>query len=138
MTEAPDAARMEASNISGQRCVICGDTDPPESGACIHCGASPSALLPGRGSGALGIKVIGLVTGEKGPFDGEWLMGYDPFRGVLTTTPDSAAALRFENFQAARREWMRWDGTDRPDGKPSRPLTAYTVELAAIPDQPPV
>lgn len=137
VTKAPDAARMQASN----RCATCGDTEPPdESGVCVRCGASPTAPLPGRGYGTRAIKIIGLVDGSESPFDGEWLMDYDPRSTVhpvgglsvhLVTTPDPAAALRFENFQAARREWMRWDGTDRIDGKPSRPLTAFTVELCS-------
>ena len=31
-------------------------------------------------------------------------------------------------------EWMRWDGYVRPDGEPSRPLTAFNAEMKRVPD----
>lgn len=52
---------------------------------------------------------------------------------TVVTTEDPALALRFADFAAARREWMRWDGSVRIDGQPSRPLTAFNISLERLP-----
>jgi hypothetical protein len=70
-----------------------------------------------------------------------YLKEYDPWvseideRGELAlarivTTANPAEAMRFADVAAVRREWMRWDGWVRSDGRPSRPLTAFSIELA--------
>jgi hypothetical protein len=48
----------------------------------------------------------------------------------IVTTANPAEAMRFADVAAVRREWMRWDGWVRSDGRPSRPLTAFSIELA--------
>jgi hypothetical protein len=66
---------------------------------------------------------------------GEYLAAYDPEahdgRGEITFTRDRARALVFPDLKAA------WEliGTrpkkrpTRPDGKPNRPLTAFTLQI---------
>jgi hypothetical protein len=49
--------------------------------------------------------------------------------GILRTSPDPAEALKFKDAKAALEFW-RWQNGIRPDGKPNRPLMAFTVELA--------
>ena len=67
------------------------------------------------------------------PFDG-WLQSFDPEahegRGEIRVTRDIAKAQRFASFEAVIAEWKRPSITVplRDDGKPNRPLTAYTVE----------
>lgn len=87
------------------------------------------------------LKIIGLVSGEPTPFDRQYVVEYDPSRdGVdpagdgmlchLTTTPDRGAALELPKM-AAFELWRKVDDRTplRPDGKPNRPLTAFTVEI---------
>lgn len=85
------------------------------------------------------IKVIGLTNGEPTAFDGQWVVEYDPGRDGrdprgrpmlchLVTTPDLAQATRYETGEA----FELWRAVDprqpkRPDGKPNRPFTAFTV-----------
>jgi hypothetical protein len=73
------------------------------------------------------------------PPTGAWLESYDPSaangRGVVAWTTDAAKAARFPSPQAAFRAWRsspRCHPT-RPDGKPNRPLTAYTVAIEPLP-----
>lgn len=124
------------------RCPTCGD--PRGSADCERCGAMKDDPLPGRGHGPVGLILTGLVRGGQSPLDGQWLQHYDPrepgtdpdgqpMTATVVTTDDPALALRFINFSAARREWMRWDGSVRPDGQPSRPLTAFNISLKRLP-----
>lgn len=51
--------------------------------------------------------------------------------GLLTVTRDPSEALRFPDQVAA---WMCWKQTStvmptRPDGRPNRPLTAWTIRV---------
>jgi hypothetical protein len=80
----------------------------------------------------------GLATGG-GP-DGEYLASFDPEAGdgwgEAVFTRDVAKALRFPDFPAA----YAFLGTRptrrpvRPDGKPNRPLTAFTMEFVRVDD----
>ena len=66
-------------------------------------------------------------------------MSYDPDhndgRGEVTTTPDIFKALAFEkSFEA----WEKWKQQSRvrplrEDGRPNRPLTAFTVTVEEVP-----
>ncbi|GAC1496137.1 MAG: hypothetical protein NVS1B2_15940 [Vulcanimicrobiaceae bacterium] len=70
-----------------------------------------------------------------------WFMYYDPFGdppGAMAYRTGRAYFTRFarwaKHFDSARDAhafWMQVHPTDptRPDGKPNRPLTAYTVEV---------
>jgi hypothetical protein len=99
----------------------------------------------------VGIRILGLasdgVGGNGTPpltgFENEWLAEYDPRRGGLDkhgrpmvafirTTPDPRGALSFHSVEAARDCWAQPVGV-RADGKPDRPLTAFTVQVASLP-----
>lgn len=83
------------------------------------------------------LRCRGLATGG-GP-DGEYLEAFDPEAGdgwgFATFTADVGKALRFPDFPTA----YRFLGTrpksrpTRPDGKPNRPLTAFTMEFQTVP-----
>lgn len=69
---------------------------------------------------------------------GEYLESYDPdFRGGIgkaSWTKDASKAKRFPDFASAIGEWKR-QSTVRPlrgDGRPNRPLTAYTVTFRVV------
>ena len=88
------------------------------------------------------IRIIGLIGGTPTPFDGQYVVEYDPGRaGVepgsgmpmiahLVTTPDKANASRYEVGEAFE-VWKAVDPANprRPDGEPNRPLTAFSVEF---------
>ena len=91
------------------------------------------------------IRLIGLANGETSLADGQWVKEYEPSRdGVdpngnptgchLVTTADPAQARLYsstEVFDVYRKVDNR--NPVRPDGKPNRPLTAYTVEITPPP-----
>jgi len=80
-----------------------------------------------------------LVTEEPTPFDGQYLVEYDPAReGTdpcgepllchLVTTHDVTQARKFPTVTEAVDFWNRSHGL-RPDGQPNRPLTAFHVSV---------
>jgi hypothetical protein len=77
----------------------------------------------------------GLAVPQPGPEAGLYLESFDhdanDGRGEGTYTPDPDHALRFANAAAAMQYWKRVSTVRpiRPDGKPNRPLTAFTVEI---------
>jgi len=84
------------------------------------------------------IKIVGTVRGEETEFAGLFVMQYEPMAmdslghykgGKLICTRDLSQAMKFEDAAAAMRCWQRQNGW-RPDGKPNRPLTAFTVEIS--------
>lgn len=83
------------------------------------------------------IKLIGLSNGEDTQFDGKFVKLYDPHYcpdgeqydgGKLEVTPNRDEALEFPDAKAAIEYWRQSHGI-RPDGKPNRPLTAFSVEI---------
>lgn len=79
-----------------------------------------------------------------GPYlDGEFVVAYDPNRpgkdrlgrplvANIVTTRIRGLAKRFESTAAAMECWRRVADPPhhlRPDGKPNRPLTAFTVAI---------
>lgn len=87
------------------------------------------------------IKIVGLGSGDDTPFDGKYLAEYDPKKpGVdpdgapmtahVVCTDDPEKALIFADAREAILTWQGVSGRIRPDGKPDRPLTAFTVEIA--------
>ena len=73
-------------------------------------------------------------------FENEFLVDYDPCRaGVdyygrattahLVTTPDPRKARVFRNLRRAWEAYRLSTGKPRTDGKPDRPLTAFTIIL---------
>lgn len=51
-------------------------------------------------------------------------------RGDVTWTADIVQAMRFDSFRAAMEAWRTQSTVQplRPDGKPNRPLTAFSVQ----------
>lgn len=91
-----------------------------------------------------GVRFQGLAAGGPSPFDGMWLVEYDPGRpGVapdgrpmlahITATDDPAKAQRFTSIADFHDLWRATSGRTRPDGRPDRPLTAFDVEYVRLP-----
>ena len=87
------------------------------------------------------IRLIGLVNGEPSEFDETFVVAYDPSYwprgepydgGLLEVTKDAALAKHFPSAKEAMECWQQTFGV-REDGKPNRPLTAWT---ACIEDAP--
>jgi hypothetical protein len=89
------------------------------------------------------LTLVELASGRPSPFDGQYLKEYDPNRdgetpdgdlllAHIVTTPDIEEAMKFESMQEVHKIWTRVDDRDpiRPDGKPNRPLTAFTIQAS--------
>jgi hypothetical protein len=65
---------------------------------------------------------------------GGFVAAYDPEVGMtsLVVTTDKAEALRFASARDAMELWRSVPARApvRPDGKPNRPLTSFTVSVA--------
>jgi hypothetical protein len=82
------------------------------------------------------------VNPGQGPVEaiGQWVKDYDPDArdglGEVFPTPDLAQAKRFATVREALKFYSQvsrvWPV--RPDGKPNRPLTAFTVEFEHPPE----
>jgi len=89
------------------------------------------------------IKVLGYADGRPCSFEDSYLRWYDPNvaieeEGLLVLgefTYDIALAKTFPDRISALEEWKRVREVDpiRPDGKPNRPLTVYTVTIEPVP-----
>ena len=86
--------------------------------------------------------ILGLVNGDPTPFDGTWLVDYDPTRpgtdpggrpmiAHLVTTDDPRQAREFGSAGEAEAFWKQAHGV-RKDGRPNRPLTAFVIEIRPI------
>lgn len=86
------------------------------------------------------IKII--EAGSEPELEGRFIEEYDVTSldhkgaGRLRTTLDQRLALRFCCHGHALQFYIQDSPTVpfRTDGKPNRPLTAYTVEIASVPD----
>lgn len=94
-----------------------------------------------------GLQVVGIagwgttrhpITGED--VVGLWIAGLDPDasegRGSAVLTPDPGRAARWDSAAEALAGWQQVHPTHpvrETDGRPNRPLTAYSVELAVLP-----
>ena len=85
------------------------------------------------------LMIVGLLNGEPTPFDGQWVVEYDPTRrgadplgkpmiAHLVTTTDPFNAKEFATIMEAENCWRQAFGL-RGDGRPNRPLTAFVVEI---------
>jgi hypothetical protein len=88
------------------------------------------------------IQVVNLINGGRSAFDGQFVVSYDPSHpGVepgtgrpmlchLVTTPNVDEATRFTKIEAMEL-WRSVDTRNpvRPDGRPNRPFTAFSVEI---------
>jgi hypothetical protein len=76
----------------------------------------------------------GYANGQQCPFIGQYLQWYDPGAPGVSVggwTPDLAQAQKFPDMEAAFRCYNQVHPVQplRPDGKPNKPLTAFTVEF---------
>ena len=73
------------------------------------------------------------------PPEGAWLEAYDPEafggRGAAHWNMDPKRAMQFEDHAKAFALWRTVPRSKprRPDGKPNRPLTAFTVSIEVLP-----
>lgn len=80
----------------------------------------------------------GMPAQTKRPEVGLYVKAFDPEanygRGHVIATANLQEALRFENKGAAMAFWKQVPKCRplRPDGKPNRPMTAYTVEITDL------
>jgi hypothetical protein len=83
------------------------------------------------------IIAYGPVSGSY-EIDGEYVKSYDPDafngRGDATFTKDINQALKFNSMTEAMYFSMRQPACRlyRPDGRPNRPLTAFTLEYVNV------
>lgn len=69
---------------------------------------------------------------------GQYLREFDPDahdgRGEAVWTDDISLAKKFDSVGSAMAAWKQQSAVRpvRPDGKPNRPLTAFTVSVAAM------
>lgn len=81
------------------------------------------------------IRIEAHVRGTPHPAVGEYVKWYSPSghrgAGKLITTPHRERAKRYPSKIAALEEYRAISCTHpwRRDGKPNRPLTAFTVEI---------
>lgn len=86
------------------------------------------------------IQIHGLVNGQPSRFDEEFFVSIDfdrcaPGECNLITSLDPAKARHFDDVLAAREAWMTVDPRYpvRDDGRPNRPLTAFSVLIERAP-----
>jgi hypothetical protein len=82
------------------------------------------------------IRIIHLANGRPSSADGMWVKSYTPDgfggRGDLVLTENKHQAKVYPDAVAAMEDWKRVSSTHptRPgDGKPNRPMTAFTIEV---------
>lgn len=79
------------------------------------------------------MRILGLADGRPCPVVGEYIVRMDfeahGGRGELVTTPHRAVAKQFKDAGEAFSFWQASPKNKpmREDGKPNRPLTAYTI-----------
>lgn len=88
-----------------------------------------------------GIRVVqleGVQLHGGSPPAGSWVKDYDPDahegRGLATWTMDRSEAQRFASQKDAMDFYLQTSKIlpERRDGRPNRPLTAYTVSIEPI------
>jgi|SRR5215831_4915616 len=90
-----------------------------------------------------GLLVIAVGSGEL-LNDPVWLKSYDPDihaegapypTGMIETTDDPLEAMKFDSKREAMECWNTQSTVVpyRPDGRPNKPLTAFTVEIKSLP-----
>lgn len=90
-------------------------------------------------NGPVSIKLLRLASGDCSPFDGQWLVEYDPRRRGATPegqpltahiacSANPAEARRFADVAEAHAYWMAESGRPYPG---DRPLTAFNISIEA-------
>ena len=79
-----------------------------------------------------GVPLDGVVT----PYDGQYVKEWNATKDVLVTTTNILEAKRYPSIIEAREDWMQVDQRHplRPDGRPNRPLTGYSITFDPIPE----
>lgn len=86
------------------------------------------------------LRIVALATGRPTLAEGQYVLRYTPDgyqgAGELVTTRNVAEAKRYEHPIDAMRDWKRVSATHptRLDGKPNRPMTAFTVTTEILED----
>jgi len=81
------------------------------------------------------IHIVGAATGVTTKHDGAYLVDCDVDWeggiGAVISTKLRGCAMRFDDVGEAMEFWRRQSTVMpfRPDGKPNRPLTAFTIEI---------
>jgi hypothetical protein len=91
---------------------------------------------------AVAMKLLGLAGAMATPHDEQYVQEYDPSGGsapdecVLVTTPDITRAKHYPSIVEGWEDWKRVDtrAPVRADGKPNRPLTAFSVTFDPVPN----
>lgn len=82
------------------------------------------------------MKKLKVIGNPYTPLDGPtWVKSYADTpsgRGTVVLTTDESEAMQFKSMSDAMEFWRQQSKSKptRPDGKPNRPLTAYSVEIA--------
>ena len=79
-----------------------------------------------------GIFILARADGSLDTACNKWLSYYDATRGRIVAKANPAKALTFPSSASASACYLTAYGT-RHDGRPNRPLTAYTVEILRLP-----
>ena len=88
------------------------------------------------------VQLVCYANGEACPRGGEYVVDYEPpvmnaageyvpNTGRIETSRDLSRARLFATAADAAACWRRSNGV-RPDGKPNRPLTSYTVLIEQV------
>lgn len=86
----------------------------------------------------IAIKIICDALGNATSFDGMFVKSFDPDamwgRGKVVATPHADEAMKFETTIEAHAFWAQVSKVQpyRTDGKPNRPLTAYSIEMSRV------
>lgn len=81
------------------------------------------------------MRCVELIGAPEQPDKGKWLMSFDPNGndgfGAIVWTDMKEAAKVFDSTSDALEFWAQRSTVrpDRDDGRPNKPLTAYTVSL---------
>lgn len=87
------------------------------------------------------MRIVGLVRGGATPHDGRYVVEFDagpvglPLgECVLRTSRNIEHARRYATREDAHYAWRSMDIREptRPDGRPNRPLTVFSVEILAV------
>lgn len=84
------------------------------------------------------IRVIEAADGRKSEYDGQYVRTFDPDYGGglgrVWTTEKIEDAILYKTFAEAAEAWKAQSKVRplRPDGKPNRPMTAFTVEIFRV------
>lgn len=82
------------------------------------------------------LSAIADFTSENGRYLSKYEVDAQNGRGYIETTRDIDKAMKFENLEEIFEIWKKQSTVRpfRPDGKPNRPLTAYSMSPEMIND----